>query len=78
MRSIDRRVRERATPNLPNPLVYRLLLTHGQQHVMAIEDIAEGAWRDEADLWDAMVKRIYTLTGTLAEGTAKKCPEMFQ
>ena len=67
-----------ANPNLPKALVYRLLLTHGQQQVMAIDDIGKGAWSDEADMWNAMVKHIYTLTGTLAEGTAKEFPEMFQ
>src|SRR5207253_1472626 len=67
-----------ATPNLPKALVYRLLLTHGQQQVMAIDDIGKGAWSDEADMWNGMVKHIYTLTGTLAEGTAKEFPEMFQ
>ena len=43
-----------------------------------IDDIGKGAWSDEADMWNAMVKHIYTLTGTLAEGTAKEFPEMFQ
>jgi hypothetical protein len=67
-----------ANPNLPKATVYGLLLTHGQQHVMAIEATAKRAWGDEADMWDPMVKHIYTLSDALVDGIAKQFPDKFQ
>lgn len=66
-----------ANPNLPKNTVYGLLLTHAQQHIMSIDDTAKKAWGDEADMWDPMVKHIYTLSDALAEGIAKQFPEKF-
>jgi hypothetical protein len=63
-----------ANPNLPKATVYGLLLTHGQQHIMAIDDTAKKDWGAEADMWDPMVKHIYTLSDALAGGIAKQFP----
>ena len=67
-----------ANPNLPYNIVYGLLLTHGQQHVMTIDATAKKDWAGEADMWDPMVKHIYTLSDALADGIAKQFPDMFQ
>lgn len=67
-----------ANPNLPKAAVYGLLLTHGQQHVMSIDATAKKDWSGEADMWDPMVKHIYTLTDALADGIAKQFPDKFQ
>src|SRR5438309_2540752 len=64
-----------ANPRLMKATVYRLLLTNGQQHMAVIDDIGKGAWTEEAEMWDAMVSHVYTLTGTLAEGIAKQFPD---
>jgi len=67
-----------ANPNLPNNIVYGLLLTHGQQHVMTIDAAAKKDWAGEADMWDPMLKHIYTLSDALADGIAKQFPDKFQ
>jgi len=67
-----------ANPNLPKGSVYGLLLTHAQQHIMAIGPTAKKDWAAEADMWDPMVMHIYTRTGALAEGIAKQFPSNFQ
>ncbi len=67
-----------ANPNLPKDTVYGLLVTHGQQHVMAIDAVAKKKWDDEADMWDPMVKHIYTISDALADGIAKQFPDKFQ
>ena len=67
-----------ANPNLPRNAVYGLLLTHGQQHVMSIDATAKKDWAAEAEMWDPMVKHIYTLSDALAEGIAKQFPDKFQ
>jgi hypothetical protein len=67
-----------ANPNLPKDTVYGLLITHVQQHVMSIDATAKKDWGGEADMWDPMVKHIYTLTDALADGIAKQFPEKFQ
>src|SRR6266550_5389111 len=67
-----------ANPNLSRNAVYGLLLTHGQQHVMAIDATAKKDWAAEADMWDPMVKHIYTLSDALAEGIAKQFPSKFR
>jgi len=67
-----------ANPNLPKGTVYGLLLTHVQQHVMSIDATAKKDWGSEADMWDPMVKHVYTLTDALADGIAKQFPEKFQ
>lgn len=64
-----------ANPNLPKATVYGLLLTHGQQHAMAIDATAKKDWSGEADMWDPMVKHIYTIADALAEGVAKQFPD---
>ncbi len=66
-----------ANPNLPKATVYGLLLTHGQQHVMMIDATAKKDWGGEADMWDPMVKQIYTLSDALADGIAKQFPGKF-
>jgi hypothetical protein len=63
-----------ANPNLPKATVYGLLLTHGQQHVMSIDATAKKDWSAEADMWDPMVKHIYTISDALAGGIAKQFP----
>jgi hypothetical protein len=63
-----------ANPNLPKGTVYGLLLTHGQQHVMSIDDTAKKDWGAEADMWDPMVKHVYTISDALAGGIAKQFP----
>lgn len=67
-----------ANPNLPKDAVYGLLVTHVQQHVMSIDATAKKDWGSEADMWEPMVKHIYTLTNALADGIAKQFPEKFQ
>ena len=67
-----------ANPNLPKGTVYGLVLTHGQQHVMAIDATAKKDWGQEADMWDPMVKHIYTLSDALADGIAKQFPGKLQ
>lgn len=66
-----------ANPNLPKATVYGLLLTHGEQHVMMIDATAKKDWGGEADMWDPMVKQIYTLSDALADGIAKQFPAKF-
>jgi hypothetical protein len=67
-----------ANPNLPKGTVYGLLVTHVQQHVMGIDATAKKNWSGEADMWDPMVKHIYTLSDALADGIAKQFPDKFQ
>ena len=67
-----------ANPNLPKGTVYGLLVTHVQQHVMSIDATAKKDWSGEADMWDPMVKEIYTLSDALADGIAKQFPDKFQ
>jgi len=66
-----------ANPNLPKGTVYGLLVTHGQQHIMSIDDTAKKDWSGEADMWDPMVKHIYTISDALADGIAKQFPGKF-
>ncbi len=67
-----------ANPNLPRATVYGLLVTHAQQHIMSIDATAKKDWSGEADMWDPMVKHIYTLSDALADGIAKQFPDKFQ
>lgn len=67
-----------ANPNLPKGTVYGLLVTHVQQHIMSIDATAKKDRSGEADMWDPMVKEIYTLSDTLADGIAKQFPDTFQ
>ena len=67
-----------ANPNLPKGTVFGLLLTHGQQHVMTIDATAKRDWSHEADMWDPMVKHVYTIGDALADGIAKQFPDKFQ
>jgi len=67
-----------ANPNLPKGTVYGLLVTHVQQHIMSIDATAKKDWSGEADMWDPMVKEIYTLSDALADGIAKQFPDKFQ
>jgi hypothetical protein len=66
-----------ANPNLPKATVYGLLVTHAQQHVMSIDATAKRDWGGEADMWDPMVKHVYTLSDALADGIAKQFPDKF-
>ncbi|HLY21176.1 MAG TPA: hypothetical protein VKT83_01805 [bacterium] len=66
-----------ANPNLPKGTVYGLLLTHGQQHIMSIDATAKKDWSAEADMWDPMVKHVYTISDALADGIAKQFPGKF-
>lgn len=66
-----------ANPNLPKGTVYGLLLTHAQQHIMSIDDTAKKDWSGEADMWDPMVKHVYTISDALADGIAKQFPSKF-
>jgi len=67
-----------ANPNLPKGTVYGLLVTHAQQHIKSIEATAKRQWDVEADMWDPMVKHIYTLTDAVAAAVAKQYPDKFQ
>ncbi len=67
-----------ANPNLPKATVYGLLVTHAQQHIMSIEATAKKDWATEADMWDPMVKHIYTITDAVADAVAKQYPAKFQ
>ena len=66
-----------ANPNLPKGTVYGLLLTHAQQHIMSIDATAKKDWSAEADMWDPMVKHVYTISDVLADGIAKQFPSKF-
>lgn len=66
-----------ANPNLPKGTVYGLLLTHGEQHIMSIDATAKKDWSAEADMWDPMVKQVYTISDALADGIAKQFPSKF-
>jgi hypothetical protein len=66
-----------ANPNLPKATVYGLLATHVQQHVMSIDASAKKDWSGEADMWDPMVKVVYSLSDALAGGIAKQFPNKF-
>lgn len=67
-----------ANPNLPKGTVYALLVAHAQQHIKSIEATAKKQWDVEADMWDPMVKHIYTLTDAVADAVAKQYPDKFQ
>ncbi len=67
-----------ANPNLPRATVYGFLATHVQQHVMSIDAVAKRDWSGEADMWDPMVKVVYSLSDALADGIAKQFPDKFQ
>jgi hypothetical protein len=67
-----------ANPNLPKATVYGLVSTHVQQHVMSIDATAKRDWSGEADMWDPMVKVVYSLSDALANGIAKQFPDKFQ
>ncbi len=66
-----------ANPNLPKATVYGLLLTHGEQHAMMIDATVKKDWGGEADMWDPMVKQVYTISDALADGIAKQFPNKF-
>jgi hypothetical protein len=67
-----------ANPNLPKDTVYGLLVTHAQQHIKSIDATAKRDWATEADMWDPMVKHIYTITDAVADAVAKQYPDKFQ
>ena len=67
-----------ANPNLPKGTVYALLVAHAQQHIKSIEATAKKQWDVEADMWDPMVKHIYTITDAVADAVAKQYPDKFQ
>ncbi len=67
-----------ANPNLPKGTVYALLTAHAGHHITAIDATAKQDWSGEADVWDPMVKHIYTLSDALADGIAKQFPDKFQ
>ncbi len=67
-----------ANPNLPKGTVYALLTAHVGHHVAAINATAKKDWSAEADVWDPMVKQIYTLSDALADGIAKQFPDKFR
>ncbi len=67
-----------ANPNLPKSTVYALLTAHVGHHVAAINATAKKDWSAEADVWDPMVKQIYTLCDALADGIAKQFPDKFR
>jgi len=67
-----------ANPNLPKATVYGLLVTHAQQHMMSIDATAKKDWSAEADMWDPMVKHVYTISDAAAEAIAKQFPDKFQ
>ena len=63
-----------ANPNLPKGAVYGLLVAHAQQHIKSIDATAKKAWDVEADMWDPMVKHIYTITDAVADGWPSNTP----
>lgn len=67
-----------ANPNLPKGTVYGLLVAHAGHHIAAIDATAKKDWGGEADVWDPMVKHIYTLSDALAVAIAKQFPGKFQ
>lgn len=67
-----------ANPNLPKATVYGLLVTHAQQHVMSIDATAKKDWAGEADMWDPMVKHIYTISDAVADAIAQQFPNKFE
>lgn len=67
-----------ANPNLPKGTVYGLFLTHAQQHIKSIDATAKKDWAGEADMWDPMVKHVYTMSDAIADAIAKQFPDKFQ
>lgn len=67
-----------ANPNLPKATVYGLLVTHAQQHMTSIDATAKKDWSGEADMWEPMVKHIYTISDAAADAIAKQFPDKFQ
>ncbi len=45
---------------------------------MSIDATAKKDWSHEADMWDPMVKHIYTISDALADGIAKQFPDKVQ
>ncbi len=67
-----------ANPNLPKDTVYGLMVTHAQQHIKSIGPTAKKDWATEADMWDPMVKHVYTIADAVADAVAKQFPAKFQ
>src|SRR6516165_2075467 len=67
-----------ANAHLPKGTVYGLMVTHAQQHIIAIDATAKKDWSAEADVWDPMVKHVYTISDAVAEAIAKQFPDKFQ
>ena len=66
-----------ANPNWPKDALVSLLSSHGEHHVMQINDIAKKDFTAEAQLWPSMLKNIYNIADALAQGIVKQFPAKF-
>ncbi len=66
-----------ANPNLPKDAVLSLLKTHGGHHIAQIDAVKAGDFEREAQVWDAMVKHIYTISDAIVDAIAKQFPNKF-
>jgi hypothetical protein len=64
--------------NLPRSALHALLTAQMRHHIAAINATAKKDWAAEADVWDPMVRQIYVLSDTLADGIAKQFPDKFR
>jgi hypothetical protein len=66
-----------ANPHLPKAAVLSLLGAHASHHVAAIEATRRRDWAREAQVWEMMVKQLYTVADALADGIVKQFPDRF-
>jgi len=66
--------KQSANPNLPKDAVLSLLKTHGGHHIAQIDAVKAGDFEREAQIWEAMVKHIYTISDAIVDAIAKQFP----
>lgn len=69
--------KQSANPNLPKDAVLSLLKTHGGHHIAQIDAVKAGDFEREAQIWEAMVKHIYTISDAIVDAIAKQFPNKF-
>jgi hypothetical protein len=67
-----------ANPFLPEDAVFGLLSSHGGHHISQIEQIASGAYQNEAATWHAMRKHMFAIADAIADALAKQFADRFQ
>ena len=64
-----------ANPHLPKNAVLPLLSAHGGHHIQQIDAVRQGAFADEAEVWDAMLGHVYTIADAMADAFAQQFPD---